>query len=140
MKSFIQHVVDVQTLASVLELGGPGNHLDADVINLLIEAIRAERDHIMLPKRSVDSLQACGRGCLDARLTEKLGCWRRRPGVNGDNLGLQIQSWIARLWAASSDSSYKKRKGFQIRHFQIRVGQWDGGRGSGRHQDRLFDD
>jgi hypothetical protein len=49
-RSVIQNVLDVQTLLGVLEQGNSGNHPDADVINLLIEAIQAERYHIMLPK------------------------------------------------------------------------------------------
>jgi hypothetical protein len=49
-QSFIQYVVDVETLAGVLKQGRSGNHPDADVINSLIDAIRAERYHIMLPK------------------------------------------------------------------------------------------
>ncbi len=69
-QTFIQHVVDVQTLSSVLELGGPGNHLDADVINLLIEAIRAERYHIMLPKDPSTLKRAVANALMP--LTEKL--------------------------------------------------------------------
>ena len=49
-RSFLQHVVDVATFSGVLKQGSAGNHPDADVINSLIEAIRAERYHIMLPK------------------------------------------------------------------------------------------
>jgi hypothetical protein len=49
-QSFIQHVVDVETLSSILKKGVSGNHPDADVINAIIEAIRAERYHILLPK------------------------------------------------------------------------------------------
>ena len=49
-QSFIQHVVDVETLSSILKNGVSGNHPDADVINSIIEAIRAERYHILLPK------------------------------------------------------------------------------------------
>jgi hypothetical protein len=49
-QSFIQHVVDVKTLSSILKKGVSGNHPDADVINAIIEAIRAERYHILLPK------------------------------------------------------------------------------------------
>ena len=49
-QSFIQHVVDAETLSSILKQGVSGNHPDADVIDLLIEAIRAERYHILLPK------------------------------------------------------------------------------------------
>ena len=49
-QSFIQHVVDVETLSGILKLGVSGDHPDADVIDLLIEAIRAERYHILLPK------------------------------------------------------------------------------------------
>lgn len=49
-QSFIQHVVDVETFSSILKKGASGNHPDADVINSIIEAIRAERYHILLPK------------------------------------------------------------------------------------------
>ena len=69
-QSFIQHVVDVETLSSVLELGGSGNHPDAGVINSLIEAIRAERYHIMLPKDPSTLKLAVANALMP--LTEKL--------------------------------------------------------------------
>jgi hypothetical protein len=57
-QSFIQHVVDVETLSSILKKGVSGNHPDADVINSIIEAIRAERYHILLPKNPSNPVRA----------------------------------------------------------------------------------
>ena len=69
-QSFIQHVVDVETLSGVLEQGRSGNHPDGDVINSLIEAIRAERYHIMLPKNPSTLKLAVANALMP--LTEKL--------------------------------------------------------------------
>ncbi len=75
-ESFIQYVVDVETLAGVLKAGRPGNHPDADVINSLIDAIRAKRYHIMLPKNPSNPALAVANAV--APLTEELAAEARR--------------------------------------------------------------
>jgi hypothetical protein len=73
-QSFIQHVVDVETLSSILKKGDSGNHPDADVINAMIEAIRAERYHILLPKNPSNPELAVANTLVP--LTEKLAARR----------------------------------------------------------------
>ncbi|HKI20109.1 MAG TPA: hypothetical protein VKA15_19625 [Isosphaeraceae bacterium] len=79
-QSFIQHVVDVETLSGVLKHGSAGNHPDADVINSLIDAIRAERYHIMLPKNPSNPMLAVANAL--APLTEKSAVGARRAKAN----------------------------------------------------------
>ena len=73
----------VETLSGVLEQGRSGNHPDADVIDPLIEAIRAERYHIMLPKDPSNPKVAAANVVVP--LTEKLaagaGESRRGHGI-----------------------------------------------------------
>jgi hypothetical protein len=69
-QSFIQHVVDVETLSSILKKGVSANHPDADVIDGIIEAIRAERYHILLPKNRSNPELAVADALVP--LTEKL--------------------------------------------------------------------
>jgi hypothetical protein len=73
-QSFIQHVVDVETLSSILKKGDSGNHPDADVINAIIEAVRAERYHILLPKNPSNPELAVANTLVP--LTEKLAARR----------------------------------------------------------------
>ncbi|MGO9463761.1 MAG: hypothetical protein ACLQIB_52180 [Isosphaeraceae bacterium] len=75
-QSFIQHVVDVETLSRVLKQCSAGNHPDSDVINSLIDAIRAERYHIMLPRNPSNPMLAVASAL--APLTEKLAVGARR--------------------------------------------------------------
>jgi hypothetical protein len=73
-QSFIQHVVDVETLSSILKKGVSGNHPDADVINAIIEAIRAKRYRILLPKNLSNPDLAVADALVP--LTEKLAARR----------------------------------------------------------------
>lgn len=75
-ESFIQYVVDVGTLAGVLKQDRPGNHPDADVTNSLIDAIRAERYQIMLPKNPSNPTLAVANALVP--LTEELAAGARR--------------------------------------------------------------
>ncbi len=75
-QSFIQYVVDVETLSGVLTRGSAGNHPDSDVIKSLIDATRAERYHIMLPKNPSIPMLAVANAL--APLTEKLAVGARR--------------------------------------------------------------
>jgi hypothetical protein len=79
-ESFIQYVVDVETLAGVLKQGRAGNHPDAEVIDSLIDAIRAERYHIMLPKNPSNTALAVANAV--APLTEQLAAEARRSKAN----------------------------------------------------------